>query len=374
MVAQTQQGNMQALNERESRNALVDAETRLGSNDRGLVPFIDQLAYSCHSAGNYDEAEECYSRAISITEKNEGEDSPHLVPRLHNLAVLYRIQEKFKEAEQVYKRTISITQNFEPDKILDLATQKNYLAGLYFAWGRLPDAENLVNDSLKIYTDVLGRDHEYASFCLMGLALIHKHAGKDAQAEQFFSECERQMKAAPRLEYLESFQDIAHSLFFLSRQHYRQGRLEDAQILFRYALLSETWELWPYHPFVSQSLHLLADLYAAQGMYGEAEHIYKKALVLRQSVLGDQHASVATTAHSLAKLLHREKRFEEAGNLYKLALSIRRHASYPPLLAQTLTAYADLLKETREGDKGKDLEDEAKRILDAYKPAVQDRT
>ncbi len=365
---------MQSLNEEECKNALAEAETRLVMHDPLLVDLLDRLAYSYHSATNYSEAEECYSRAISITEKNEGTMSPLLVPRLHNLAVLYRIQEKFKEAEQVYKRTIEITEKLPIDAILDLATQKNYLAGLYFAWGRLPDAENLVQDSLKIYKQTLGDEHEYAAFCRMGLSLIYKQQGHDEEAGQCFSECERQMKGAARLEYLESFKDIGHSLFFLSRQHFRQGRLEDAQVLFRYALLSETWELWPYHPFVGHSLHLLAGLYAAQGMFGEAEHIYKKALALRQSVLGDQHPTVATTAHSLAKLLHRERRFAEAENLYKLSLSIRRHASYPPLLAQTLTAYAELVKENGDIAQAQQLEDEAKRILDSYSPAVHDRT
>lgn len=368
------QGINKSPNEESCREALQEAETRLGDDDAQLVPFLDQLAYAYHSTGKYAEAEECYHRAIKITEKKEGSKSPLLIPRLHNLAVLYRIQEKFPEAEQIYIRTILLTEKLPPKKILDLATQKNFLAGLYFAWGRLPDAENLVKDSLEIYKRTLGAEHEYASFCLMGLCLIYKQQGKDAEANRCFSECERQMKGAARLEYLESFHDISHSLFFLSRQHYRQGRLDDAQILFRYALLSETWELWPYHPFVSQSLHLLADLYAAQGMLGEAEHIYKKALALRQSVLGDQHATVATTAHSLAKLLHRERRLDEAENLYKLSLSIRRRASYPPLLAQTLTAYAELLKEKAEDDEARKLEDEAKRILDSYSPAAQDRT
>ncbi len=365
---------MQSLNEEDCKKALADAETRLGADDPQLVALLDRLAYAHHSASNYAEAEVCYSRAISITEKNEEVKSPLLVPRLHNLAVLYRIQDKFKEAEQVYKRTILITEESPQDAVLDLATQKNYLAGLYFAWGRLPDAENLVKDSLKIYKQTLGADHEYAAFCQMGLSLIYKQQGRDDEANQCFAECERQMKGAARLEYLESFQDIGHSLFFLARQHFRQERLEDAQVLFRYALLSETWELWPYHPFVGQSLHLLADLYAAQGMLGEAEHIYKKALTLRQSVLGDQHPTVATTAHSLAKLLHRERRFEEAENLYKLSLSIRRRASYPPLLAQTLTAYAELVKEKGDSSQARKLEDEAKRILDSYSPAVHDRT
>lgn len=369
---------MQALNhtpnEEDCRKALQSAETRLGKDDPQLVALLDQLAYAFHSTGKYCQAEECYLRAIAITEKEEGNKSLLLVPQLHNLAVLYRIQDKFQKAEPVYIRTILLTEKLPAEKILDLATQKNFLAGLYYAWGRFPDAEILVRDSLEIYKAKLGAEHEYTAFCLMALCLICKQQGKEDDANLFFAECERQMKGAARLEYLESFQDISHSLFFLSRQHYRQGRLEDAQVLFRYALLSETWELWPYHPFVSQSLHLLADLYAAQGMFKEAEHIYKKALALRQSVLGDQHPTVATTAHSLAKLLHRERRLDEAENLYKLSLSIRRHASYPPLLAQTLTACAELLNEKGESAEAKNLEDEAKRILDSYSPAVHVRT
>jgi len=296
------------------------------------------------------------------------------VPRLHHLAVLYRIQEKFKEAEQVYKRTISICANLPAENNLNLATQKNYLAGLYFAWGSFSNAENLVKDSLEIYRGSLGADHEYTAFCLMGLALIYRQQGNLAQADRFFAECESQMKGAPRLEYLESFQDIGHSLFFLARQDYRQGRQDNAQVLFRYALLSETWELWPYHPFVSESLHLLADLYAAQGMPAEAEHIYKKALALRQSVLGDQDASVGATAHALAKLLQRLKRFEESENLYKLALSARRRAAYPPLLAQTLTAYAELLQLREDHQGAEKLDSEAERILASYSPSFHDRT
>ncbi len=177
--------------------------------------LLDQLAYAYHSTTKYPEAEECYSRAISITEKNEGAMSPLLVPRLHNLAVLYRIQEKFKEAEQVYKKTILNTEKLDKDSILDLATQKNYLAGLYFAWGKLPDAESLVKDSLKIYTQTLGAAHEYAAFCQMGLSLIYKQQGRDEEANQCFAECERQMKEQPVWNTLESFQDIGSQLVLL---------------------------------------------------------------------------------------------------------------------------------------------------------------
>lgn len=361
---------MHELNIDDCKQALKETEQSLGQSAPALVERLDRMAYAYHSNGNYADAEECYLRAIEITRKNADELSPLLVPRLHNLAVLYRIQEKFRDAEAIYIRIIALMQTSGQTDILDLATQKNYLAGLYFAWGRTADAEILVKDSLEIYRKQLGQAHEYAAFCLMALALIYKQQGKNAEAAECFAECESQMKGAARLEYLETFQDIAHSLFFLSRENYRQGRLDDAQVLFRYALLSETWELWPYHPFVSQSLHLLADLYNAQGMLAESEHIYRKALALRQSVLGDRNATVGTTAHSLAKLLHKLKRLDEAENLYKLALSTRRHAAYPPLLAQTLSAYAELLSEKGEPQTATQLEEEAKRILDSYSPAI----
>ncbi|MCC7529825.1 MAG: hypothetical protein IT342_14980 [Candidatus Melainabacteria bacterium] len=60
-----------------------------------------------------------------------------------------------------------------------------------------------------------------------------------------------------------------------------------------------------------------------------------------------------------------ERRLEKAENLYKLSLSIRRRASHPPLLAHTLTAYAELIKDKGNTSQAKNREDEAKRILDS---------
>lgn len=359
---------MNSAGELDSKNALDEAELRLGAGHRDLVPLLDTLAYDYHTRAKFDAAEECYLRAITITEEDKGFESLLMVPRLHNLAVLYRIQDKFEEAEAIYKRSLELTVA-GCSNILDAATQMNYLAGLYFAWGKLADAENLVKDSIKIYQDELGEGHEYEAFCLMGLAFIYRQQGKEIDANECFARSEKQMKGAPRLEYLESFQDISHSLFYLARSHYRQNRFDDAIVLFRYALLSETWELWPYHPFVAQSLQLLADLYSAQSMFAEAEHLYQQALQLRISVLGAEHVSVAVSANSLAKLLQKLHRYDEAAQMYTLAIAIRKNSAYPPQYAQTLLAFAEMERGRGENSHADDLDAQAKSILDSYSPA-----
>lgn len=360
---------MNSLGEMESLKILQAAETRLGTSNPDLVPMLDAVAYDYHSRFHFNEAENCYLRAIAIVEKERGAESPLLVPRLHNLAVLYRIQNKFAEAESIYKRSLELTVS-NCSNILDAATQMNYLAGLYFAWGKLSEAESLVRDSIKIYRDELGDGHEYEAFCLMALAFIYRQQGKELEAKECFEKCEKHLKGAPRLEYLESFQDISHSLFLLARSHYRQDRIDDALILFRYALLSETWELWPYHPFVGQSLQLLADLYFAQSMFGEAEHLYQKALKLRINVLGVEHSSVGVTSNSLAKLLQKLGRYDEAVEMYELTIAIRKNAAYPPQLAQSLSAFAEMERERGNNSHAEELENQAKSILDSYSPSA----
>lgn len=360
---------MNSPGETKSKAALDEAELILGMAHPDLVPLLDTLAYDYHSCAKFDSAEECYLRAIAIVEKDKGHESLLLVPRLHNLAVLYRIQDKFQEAEAIYKRSLELTAA-ACSNILDAATQMNYLAGLYFAWGKPTDAESLVKDSIKIYQDELGEGHEYEAFCLMGLAFIYRQQGKELEAKECFSKCEKQMKGAPRLEYLESFQDITHSLFHLARSHYRQGRFDDALVLFRYALLSETWELWPYHPFVAQSLQLLADLYFAQSMFAEAEHLYQQALQLRMNVLGPEHITVAVSANSLAKLLQKLRRYDEAAQMYALTIAIRQCSAYPPQYAQTLSAFAEMERERGENSHADELDAQAKNILDTYRPTL----
>ncbi|HEY9783842.1 MAG TPA: tetratricopeptide repeat protein [Candidatus Obscuribacterales bacterium] len=345
----------------------ADAERTLGGNHPDLVPVLDELAYCYHSRGIYDKAEECYQRSISITEHGTGATDARLVPRLHNLAVLYRIQNKFPEAEAIYKRTLD-TMSQTGAKKFDLATQQNYLAGLYFAWGRYADAERLINQSMTLYESEVGRDHEYVAFCLMALALTLQKQGKLDEANERFRQCERLSLKAPRFEYLESFRDLAHGLFFLARTKFKQNQFDEAEILFRYALLEETWELWPFHPLVAQNLQMIGDLYAAQGMFAEAEKILSKTLSLRRQVLGEEHSEVAVTAHALAKLWQKMRRYKEAEQMYELAISIRKKSAYPPLLATTMQGFSQLLRELDRKEEAAQYEAKALQILDTYRP------
>jgi nephrocystin-3 len=66
-----------------------------------------------------------------------------------------------------------------------------------------------------------------------------------------------------------------------------QGRLTEAEPLFKRALDLYAKALPPGHPDVAQSVSNLAALYQMQGRLSEAEPLYKRALELRQKALPD---------------------------------------------------------------------------------------
>ena len=73
-------------------------------------------------------------------------------------------------------------------------------------------------------------------------------------------------------------------------------------------------------------LNDLAEQYRAQGKVAEAEPLYKRALAIREKALGPQHQDVATSLDNLAELYRAQGKVAEAEPLYKRALAIREEA------------------------------------------------
>ncbi len=81
-----------------------------------------------------------------------------------------------------------------------------------------------------------------------------------------------------------------------------QGKLLDADIIYRQALQIRERSLGPAHPDVASSINQLAELLKSQGKYDEAEPLFVRALEIREKVLGMNHSEVATTLNNLAEL------------------------------------------------------------------------
>jgi tetratricopeptide (TPR) repeat protein len=76
------------------------------------------------------------------------------------------------------------------------------------------------------------------------------------------------------------------------------------------------------HPKVTMFLNNMAEIYESQGKYDEAELLYRRALIIDEKALGPCHPSIAGSLDNLAMLHHCQSKYEEAEKLYRRALSI----------------------------------------------------
>ena len=106
--------------------------------------------------------------------------------------------------------------------------------------------------------------------------------------------------------------DTALSLNNLAVLYDSQGKLTEAEPLYRRALEIRERVLGPDHPDTALSLNNLAVLYQVQGKLTEAEPLYRRALEIRERVLGPDHPDTALSLNNLAVLYDSQGKLTEA--------------------------------------------------------------
>jgi tetratricopeptide (TPR) repeat protein len=73
--------------------------------------------------------------------------------------------------------------------------------------------------------------------------------------------------------------------------------------------------LGPNHPAVSKDLNNLASLYRYQGKIEQAEPLFRRSLAIAEKTLGPEHPDVAAKLSNLAGLLREEGKYS-SGRAY----------------------------------------------------------
>jgi CHAT domain-containing protein/tetratricopeptide (TPR) repeat protein len=153
---------------------------------------------------------------------------------------------------------------------------------------------------------------------LNNLALLYKMQGRLAEAEPLFKRALKMREKALRA----GDPDIAQSLNNLAALYRAQGRLAEAEPLYKRALSIDEKALGAEHHNVAVSLNNLAILYEAQGRLAEAEPLYKRALEIEEKVLPAGHRGIATSLGNLADLQLQLRRPAESLTLIRRATAI----------------------------------------------------
>jgi tetratricopeptide (TPR) repeat protein len=140
------------------------------------------------------------------------------------------------------------------------------------------------------------------------------------------------------------------------------GRLAEAELLFRRALIIGEKGLGGDHPGVGATIQNLGILYATQQKYRDAEPLLKRALAINLKQYGGKHARTALTLKTLSSFYALQGQLGEAERLIQKSLSIleenRVHHGDPQLTA-TLEVFAAILRNTNREREAQEVEQRA---------------
>jgi len=100
-----------------------------------------------------------------------------------------------------------------------------------------------------------------------------------------------------------------------------QGRLEDAEMMYKRALAGYEKALGSDHTSTLDTVTNLGVLYAYLGRFRDAEEMYDRALAGCEKALGPYHASTLCTVYNLGSLYGEQGRLEDAEKMYNRALA-----------------------------------------------------
>ncbi|RDL36701.1 Uncharacterized protein BP5553_06053 [Venustampulla echinocandica] len=100
----------------------------------------------------------------------------------------------------------------------------------------------------------------------------------------------------------------------------QQGRLDDAEQMCKRALMGTEAALGPDDLATLNVVNNLGNIYSKQSKLAEAEHMYKRALEGRDVALGPEHPSTLEVVNNLGAVYSQQGRFAEAEQMYKRAL------------------------------------------------------
>ncbi|MBI5622159.1 MAG: tetratricopeptide repeat protein [Elusimicrobia bacterium] len=182
--------------------------------------------------------------------------------------------------------------------------------------GRFTEAEELLTAALR-QAEALGPEDPSLIEPLNVLGDLHAAQGRLTQAEPLFR---RALAVTEKVHGAKSPQAAA-GLVYLGELHSRQGKTVEARRDFERAMKISAAS--GRKTELAARLNDLALLYEAEGRDDDAEAALKKSLSLTERALGKEHLTVAVRLTDLALLYQTRGRYADAEPLYLRALAIK---------------------------------------------------
>jgi tetratricopeptide (TPR) repeat protein len=298
------------------------------------IQLLNKIGYYLYNRAQYSEAQVCYEQALALVPK-EARDRVE-APILSNLGDLHLTLAQYTQAEQYFTKALTIRERTLEQNHPDIAQNLNDLAGVYHHQGMYGQAELLYQQALTMQEQSLGLEHPIIARTLNNLALLNDNQEKYTQAEELHRRALAIREKALGPKHVETMKSLVN----LARVYRLQKRYAEAEPLFVRALTIREEVLGPEHPDTAITLNGLGLLYNLQEKYTEAEPLLMRALTIRAGTIGSGHPRNVPTLKALAIIYLYQEKYIEAEQLLRRALQIQETTSW--------IAFTDLVASFRE--------------------------
>ena len=206
-----------------------------GAKHPELARVLANLADLNRRIGDHREAKRLFERAVTTYEQAFGPEHADIGLTLFGLGRVFEDSGDYGGARSYYQRALAIQQKVLPSNHPDLAWSLNALAYSLAMTGRPDEARTLHERALAIFEKIHGPKHPDVAWVLRSLGDLLANQRHYAEARAFY---ERAL----------AIQEEPATLWKLARLHFDQGRLSDADPLFKQALELREKALGPDNP------------------------------------------------------------------------------------------------------------------------------
>ena len=205
---------------------------------------LNQAGMYLNGRARFDEAKDCYERAIAIDEEAYGKDHPNVATDVNNLGGVLQAQGDLAGAKRCFERAIAIDEKAYGKDHPDVATDVNNLGMVLQDQGDLAGAKKCYERAIAIGERTLGKEHPKVAIRVNNLGSVLQDQGDLAGAKA----CYERALATHEKAYGVDHPEVARDVNNLGMVLKDQGDLAGAKRCFERALAIFTRFLGDDHP------------------------------------------------------------------------------------------------------------------------------
>ncbi len=276
------------------------------------------MAESYAALGRLADAEALAREALSIQERELGEDSLEVAETLRILGDVMRERGNLDEASRLLQRSLGLREAQLGTDHVDVGRVLHELAAVHWTRGDAAAALSCGRRAVQILEARLGEANQEVAVGLGNLATYLEAAGQAAEAKDVYRRTLRLWRTLRR-EKSPGYAGAASNLGMMLRD---EGALDEAEPLLREAVAIDREVLGERHANVGASLTAVAGLVHTRGRHTEARELYAEATSILEEVYGPAHWTVGRARERWGRCLLEDGRLAEAERLLLPAYQI----------------------------------------------------